>query len=132
MAKTRQQIIERVLWVLGVAGGGVSAEDSEKVDRNIDPAADLLRRLEIFDVGDAGKPGPDGGSVDDAAFLPFCDYVAAIVATEFSMGGNPVLIAGKAAAEDMLRTLAAPARNRLTLDIDPALKRPRLYYDGLR
>ena len=130
MSKTRQQVIEKVLFLLGVADGGVSAEDSEKVDRNIDPASDLMAGLGIYNAGDVGQIGPTGGTVDEIAFLPFCNYVADFVADEFGMGGQPILVARRAEAEDMLRTLAAPARNRKTLRIDPALRFHRRYYDG--
>lgn len=130
MSKTRAQVIEKVLWLLGKAGGDVSAEDSARVDSNIGPATDLLSALNIITIGDVGSPGPDGGSIEDAVFLPFCDVVADVASPEFGMGGTPGIVAARLAAESTLKTLASPARNLRRLRIDPALQTQRRYYDG--
>lgn len=120
MYRTRSEIIWKVLAILGKADGFVSAEDSSKVDRNIDGAVQTLSGLGIVDVGDVGQPGPDGGAMDPAFFEPFCSYLADIVSVEFDMPQD-IYAARAEAAKATLRTLAAPLRTRRTLRIDPAL-----------
>lgn len=130
MYRTRKDIIDKVLYILGVADGYVSAEDSEKVDRNIDGARSTLSGLDIVDVGDVGSLGPVGGQMYEAFFEPFCAFLAEIVAPEFGADVSPSVAARAEMAKATLKTLAAPPRTRRTLRIDPALTRRRSYYNG--
>lgn len=132
MYRTRDDIIWKVLAILGKADGYVSAEDSQKVDRNIDGAVSTLSGLGIVDVGDVGELGPNGGQMEPAFFEPFCAYLANIVSVEFDMP-HDVYAARAEAAKATLRTLAAPPRTRRTLRLDPAVRSyQRSYYDGAR
>lgn len=120
MYRTRDDIIWKVLAILGKADGFVSAEDSQKVDRNIDGAVSTLSGLGIADVGDVGMLGPNGGQMEPAFFEPFCAYLANIVSVEFDMPQD--IYASRAEmAKATLRTLVAPSRTRRTLRLDPAV-----------
>jgi hypothetical protein len=78
MSKTRDQLIERVLKVLGVlaAGQQASGEDSETADDQIEPVLAELASRRIFYVGDYD-------TYEDDTFNLVAECIAVSLAPEF-------------------------------------------------
>ena len=91
------------------------------MDGIIDPSVALLGRLDIYYVQDVGEQGPIGGSIEDEAFLPLADYIANRACAAFNLPADTKMQVLSQLAEATLTTLAAPARTRRTLAVDPAL-----------
>lgn len=130
MSKTRNDLINQVLDRLQILvyGQSPSTEDVQKVDRLVDGAVAQLAALDIYTVQDAGALGPSDGAIENEAFLPLADYIA-----QFHLLADARIQALSSIAEDNLRTLAAPARTKRTLRVDPALlpRRFGFYRGGL-
>lgn len=123
MSKTRAELIDQALIRLQILSYGQTASDQDvqKMDGLVDPATGKLAGLEIYYVADPGQPGPTGGDIDDAAFLPLADYLASYhLLADARMQALAIVAVGE------LRTLSAPARTHRTLRIDPALTTPRI------
>lgn len=128
MSKTRNDLINQVLDRLQILvyGQSPSTEDVQKVDRLIDGAVAQLAALDIYYVQDPGELGPSDGAIEDEAFLALADYIA-----QFHLLADTRIQALSSIAEGNLRTLAAPARTRRTLRVDPALTPRRFgFYRG--
>lgn len=134
MNKTRADLIKQVIINLGKLGNDEpSSEDSDKVDRVIDPTVSSLGARNIYTVNDAGVEGTEEvGSIEPEIFLELADCVALAAAPAFNMEGDAKLIALAARAENRLEIIAAPPRTRRTLKIERALRTPRRggYYNG--
>lgn len=129
--KTRAQLIAKVLSNLGLGNDTPAAEDSAKVDVAIDDAVKSLAARDIYTFANVGTLGPTGGDIEPEAFQELACVVAAIVAPEFD-DTDPKYEAYATRAESRLTTVAAPARTRRTLQIDPALwsRRRTGFYNG--
>jgi hypothetical protein len=134
MSKTRAELINQALINLGILAYGQSAapENVEKMDGFVDPALSELTGLGIYYTQDAGELGPDGGEIEDAAFLSIADYLANRACSGFNLPADTKMQALAQIAEDKLRTLSAPSRTLRTLRTDPALqpRRIRGWYRG--
>ncbi|PDT74124.1 hypothetical protein [Bradyrhizobium sp. C9] len=125
MSKSRAELINQCLTNLGVIAQGqsISPEETSKMDGIVDPAVAQLADLDIYYVQDAGSLGPSDGAIEDSAFLPLAAYIANEACAAFNLPADAKMQALAQIAEQKLRTLAAPARTRRTLQIDPALRR---------
>jgi hypothetical protein len=124
MSKTRLELVTQCLVNLGIiaTGQSVSAEDVQKMDGFIDPAAALLAGKQIYYVQDTGTPSPpSGGDIDDAAFLPLADWIANRACSGFNLQADQKMQALATLAEADLITLSAPGSTLRTLRQDPAL-----------
>lgn len=99
--KTRTELIERALSVLGLPGAGQSPsnEDVDTVDDYIDSMFERLTRLEILEDIDADL-------IPEAFFTPLAIILANIVASDFT-------IVGQQAVDVAARALQAEADIRL-------------------
>lgn len=124
MSKTRSDLINQALVNLGimVPGQSVDPESVQKMDAIVDPTVSELSGLSIYTVLDPGALGPDGGEIDDSAFLSLADYLANRACSGFNLAADAKMQALAMIAEDKLRTLAAPTRAFRRLRIDPALQ----------
>lgn len=123
MTHTRRDAITGAIFVLGKAGNGdISEEDEDRVDQIVTPARDLLSQMNVYDIGDVGEYGPDGGDIESAAFLPFCDFLAYQSAPRFDMHEDARLKALAAEAVTTLKRLGAPQRTLRTLRVDPGTR----------
>lgn len=97
--KTRNDLITRVLGVLGklAAGQSPDAEDAELVDGLIDPALATLAADGIAYIADPSQ-------IDDRYFLPLAVCVADIVSPDFGAPPSPDAVF---AAKSTLRRLNA-------------------------
>jgi hypothetical protein len=128
MPKTRAELIDQALTNLGVIAQGqsIDADLVLKMDGVVDPAVSMLARLDIYYVQDAGSAGPIDGAIEDEVFLPLADWIANKACAAFNLPADEKMQALAMLAEGTLRTLAAPARTRRTLQIDPALQGRRI------
>lgn len=123
--KTRVELIDRVLYNLGVLvdGQSPSTEMRAKVDRILDPHVASLTNREVTYITDTGAPEPpSGGEFDQALFLALADSLAFRAAPEFNLAGDASLKALALLAEDELRVLGRPQRTRRMLVPDKALR----------
>lgn len=133
MSKTRAELIDQCLTNLGVIAEGqsISAQDVEKMDTVVDPALSELSALDIYYVQDAGEIGPDGGALEDSAFLSLASYIANAACAAFNLPADQKLEALALLAEQKLRTLSRPGRTLRTLQVDAALHSRRIgHYRG--
>lgn len=121
--KTRRELVDQALANLGILaiGQSVSSEDVSKLDGLVDAVCEKLAGLGIYYVQDQGEPGPSGGEIDAAAFLPLADYLANAAAAAFNLAADTKLAALAQIAEQDLRTLGRPVQPRRTLQVDRAL-----------
>lgn len=130
MSKTRDDLIKQALVNLGLIAEGQAfeAEMVQRMDKIIDPALAKLAGLDIYYVSDQGVEGPEGGEIEDSAFLPIANYVAEAACPAFNLAADTKMQVMKEQAIGDLRTLAAPSRARRFLSLDPAT---RPYRHGL-
>lgn len=123
--KTRRQLVDQVLDDLGVLAVGQTPgnEDVSKIDALIDPMVADLAGRDVYYVDTPGQIGAAGGEIDPAAFLWLSHVLAYLASPAFGLQGDPSFYVLEQRAEDMLRTLARPARTRRTLRTDPILSR---------
>jgi len=116
MAKTRDQMIHRVLTKLGynASGQSVAPEDFTRVDENLETILAELSARQIFYVGDYDF-------YDDEAFEALSDYVASGLCEDFGQDENK-WAARRADAIDRLELIAAPAGTGEPLRTDPMLR----------
>lgn len=124
MSYTRAQLVTKALSKLGVIAEGqvVSASDLQKMDDQVEAAFELLNGLDIYYVADYGTPGPTGGNIDDAAFLPLATWLANEACEDFNMPADQQMDAATTQAVARLRTLAAPPRANTRLRVDNAVR----------
>jgi hypothetical protein len=123
--KTRRQLIDQALDNLGVLAAGQTPgdEDVSKIDALIDPMVSDLAARDIAYVADPGQLGPANGEIEPALFLWLAHILAYLATPPFGLQGDPSFYVLAQRAEDMLRTIARPARTRRTLRTDPILNR---------
>lgn len=133
MSWTRADAIRQTLSNLGALGNDTpSDEDSQKVDRIIDPVVESLSRRSKYTFSDVGSLGPADGAIEDEGALDLCHCLAWAAAPSFGQLNDPALKALKEEAENNLEIIAAPPRSRRVLSMDVgALPRRRFgTYDG--
>lgn len=133
VTKTRADVVEQTLSVLGARGNGaIPAHSSDKIDVVIDAVGGQLSALDIYTFDDLGSLGPTDGAIPAEAFFDFCNCCALAAAPAFGMQQDQRLLALDARSRDNLKIMAAPPRTRKTLRIENALlpRRYGYYYNG--
>jgi hypothetical protein len=91
VAKTRGDLVNRALNMLGAVGSGqtASAEDVTLVDGLLNPTLAELRGRKVIVVGNPGVPGNmTSGGFDDAFYLPLAAALAKAAAPDFGLAGG--------------------------------------------
>lgn len=110
MAKTRGDLVDRALKMLGAVGSGqtASAEDTTLVDGLLNAVLDELHRRGVIYVGNRGTQGNlTTGSFADAEFIPLAASLAKAAAPDFGKTGSELADAYSMAAdgENRLRAM---------------------------
>jgi hypothetical protein len=102
MSKTRRDLVERALGVLGVLAAGQSpeTEDLAKVDSYVETTVADLEARDIYYVADVSE-------VDPAIFDDLAKVLANNSREEFGLANDPRLAATGIAAENSLREKSA-------------------------
>lgn len=100
--KTRRDLIDEALGVLGVVGSGQSpeVEDVSKVDGKIEPTIDDLRARDVIYI-------PDYDEIDTEIFLDLATFLAGKCMADFGLANDPRITAMAVAAENSLREKSA-------------------------
>jgi hypothetical protein len=115
MARTSDQLIERVLLDLNVIGHGQTAADEDAAFVS-DVAATTFAELNARDVVNIS----DADAIDDALFEPLVEYLVAKLGPSY---GRPVTGATDLLLiEDRIKDVTRPAGTRGTLATDPVLR----------
>jgi len=134
MSKTRDDLIKQALTNLGIIAVGqpFDPEIVQKMDAIVDPAMAELTALDIYYSQDVGTIGPDGGEIEDGAFLSLAAYLANAACPAFNLPADAKMVVLANDAVDKLRTISAPSRTLRTLRTDPALQPRRIggWYRG--
>jgi hypothetical protein len=128
-SRTRNDLIVEVLDQLGATamGQNPNPEDVQKIDTRLDNMLDEISALGIYTVVDAGEVGPSGGDFDAAALRSLAAFIANMCAGNFGLGADPSLFVLATRAEKTLRTIDRPAKARVFLKTDAALRGHRLW-----
>jgi hypothetical protein len=108
--KTRRDLVDEALGVLGVVGSGQSpeVEDVAKVNGKIDATIDDLRAQDVIYV-------PDYNEIDTEIFLDLATCVAGKCMADFGLANDPRITAMAVAAENSLRLKSAQGPTYATL-----------------
>lgn len=110
MSKTRRDLVDRALGVLGVLAAGQSAEveDVANVDSYVDTTVSDLEARDIYYVADVEE-------VDPSIFDDLAKVLANNAREEFGLADDPRLAATAAAAERSLSIKSAQGPTYKTL-----------------
>lgn len=111
--KTRRELVEEAIGVLGVVGAGQApeVEDVAKVDSKVEATIDDLRARDVYYVSDAEE-------VDTEIFLDLAACLAGNCMADFGMANDPRVTAVAMAAENSLRIKSAQGPTYKTLRVD--------------
>jgi len=108
--KTRRDLVDEALGVLGVVGSGQSpeVEDVAKVDGKINATIDDLRARDVIYI-------PDYDEIDTEIFLDLATCVAGKCMADFGLANDPRITAMAVVAENSLSIKSAqgPTYTRL-------------------
>jgi hypothetical protein len=127
MSKTRDELVDRVLKILGIIGAGQegSTEDATTVDDQIEPVLAELSARRIVYVGDYS-------TYDDETFNPIAECIAVSLATEFGADMSHLVDPATKMpfAEGRLRTITRRTGTGKMLKTDEftGLRRPGTYW----
>ena len=116
--KTRAELVRKIAENVSLAQPGevLAAEDFATINDVIDPAIEMLAKLDIAYIGNVEE-------IDPEYFLPLADWIADKVKGSYNKAGDQTLVQLADRADTDMRVLSRPVGSRETLSVDNALLR---------